>query len=97
MAEVCALAFSPSTALSLDALRTEISTVATEVFSGFGQTKVVEDVLNPLRDHSDRDSKHGRLRLVRQYCLMRDQGLLQMHRRTEVTDPSGDVAPTPLP
>ena len=63
------------------------------LFTGFGQTKVVEDALKQLRDVEDRSVTNSRLERVRQWALLRDTNILGLHCRPEL-DPQ--VPPEPV-
>ena len=65
------------------------SEICTLLFSGWGQTKVIEDVLGTLRDRECRDSKSKAFHLLRQLAVMVDSDGLGNHHR-------GDIALDPL-
>eukprot|EP00974_Lingulodinium_polyedra_P104409 10106841-Lingulodinium_polyedra.AAC.1 len=52
------------------------------LFSGRGQTKIVEDGLQVLRLHSDRDVRNKRLSTVRRWQILRDEGVIGARGRS---------------
>ena len=61
--------------------------MARDLFTGWGQSKVVEDVLNRLRDRETRAVKDKRLGVVNQWNTMRGEEIIKLHRRVEL-DPA---------
>eukprot|EP00974_Lingulodinium_polyedra_P044053 4228483-Lingulodinium_polyedra.AAC.1 len=85
--EVGTLAFDTPD-LPKDVKTQQLATMATQVFSGFGQSKVVEDSLNRLRNVEERASKGKVLSLVRQYGILRDESICNLHKRPELDPPA---------
>ena len=75
----------------------QLSTVARQIFSGFGQTKVVEDGIGKVRDHEDFDVKNKKVSLRAQWSSLREEKVLEMHGRREVTVLQEDEAPASEP
>ena len=70
----------------------QLKALAEKVYAGFGQTKVVEDALHELRRHESEDVTNKVFQQVRQYSTLRDDGVLEKHRRTQVSPPTDDVS-----
>ena len=66
---------------------TMLRDLAAVVFTGFGQTKVVEDVFNRLRDREERDVRNKKISLRRQWHCAIGEQVLQLHQREEIETP----------
>ena len=73
----------------------EVQAWATQVFSGWGTTKLVGDGLCVLRDRGQRDSKRNQVRCLKQWDVLRKSGLMEGHRREQVQDPLDVGEPRP--
>eukprot|EP00974_Lingulodinium_polyedra_P113186 10956029-Lingulodinium_polyedra.AAC.1 len=61
--------------------------LALAVFTGWGQTKVVEDAFQRMRDREERDVKNRKLMLTKRWSHLRDEAVIRPHARTEITPP----------
>eukprot|EP00974_Lingulodinium_polyedra_P055776 5364200-Lingulodinium_polyedra.AAC.1 len=87
MRELAALAATPQMP-EMEKL-SALHSFAVRAFSGWGQTKVVEDLLQRLRTSETTTVRNAKLMARRQYGLMRDQAVIGLHQRSEVvTDPA---------
>eukprot|EP00974_Lingulodinium_polyedra_P108604 10511907-Lingulodinium_polyedra.AAC.1 len=83
MEEVAALALGPGP-LDQASRLAELRTLATNAFSGWGQSKVIEDLLQRLRDAQDRQVTNKTLELQRQWHLMTKGDVIGLHKRQQV-------------
>ena len=67
-----------------DDVLTELAELSTTLFSGFGQTKVIEDGIQRLRGQEERALANRSVDLARQWASLRDKGVAALHRRPEV-------------
>eukprot|EP00974_Lingulodinium_polyedra_P070010 6774210-Lingulodinium_polyedra.AAC.1 len=51
----------------------ELKKVSSQIFQGWGQSKVIEDSLNRLRDRETRDTKQKTLQVRKQLALLSAQ------------------------
>ena len=64
-----------------------LSSFSQRVFSGFGQTKVIEDGLQRLRSSEQRTVANKKVECARQWSTLRGQKVLGLHQRDEVEPP----------
>ena len=65
--------------------------MACAVFSGWGQTKVMEDLLQKLRNRESVDVSNQHISCVHQYAAMRDMDCIANHKRKEMDTSPGDI------
>ena len=68
---------------------------AKNVFSGFGQSKVVEDAFQKARDREGYDVKNRRRELARRWANLGDMGVLRLHERADIDPESRSVEDLP--
>ena len=69
--------------------------IAHDIFAGFGQTKVVEDTFQVLRDRETRDVRNRTLNRARAWSVARGQGTLGLHNMEEIPGGGSDVPAHP--
>eukprot|EP00974_Lingulodinium_polyedra_P026653 2569993-Lingulodinium_polyedra.AAC.1 len=67
----------------------EFRKVSSQVFLGWGQTKIIEDSLSRLRDRESRDAEDKLLNLKQQFAAPTGHETMALHRRQELRAPSG--------
>ena len=73
----------------------DLQRFAEVVWSGFGQSKVVEDANKEVRDKESRDTTNKHLKIAKQWNTLRSMRVLQSHQRQEPDpNPGGVGAPS---
>ena len=70
---------------------TLLSELATMLFAGFGQTKVIEDIIQKLRDRETRDVCNRVVKSLRQLAVMADSDGMDKHKLREVLVADSDA------
>eukprot|EP00974_Lingulodinium_polyedra_P081004 7847504-Lingulodinium_polyedra.AAC.1 len=92
--EAAALATSPDGPPLAARLQT-LHKFSLNLFTGWGQTKVVEDGLKQLREAERAESTNGRLEVIRQWGVLRDREVVGLHKREEIKPEVSEDAPKP--
>eukprot|EP00974_Lingulodinium_polyedra_P092425 8954768-Lingulodinium_polyedra.AAC.1 len=87
-AECCQEPFPPEA----EVLET-LQKVCTTIYRGWGQTKIVEDGFQAIRDREDRDVRNKRVSLITQWSYLRDEGVIAKHQREEFTPAERPTGP----
>ena len=96
MMDIASRAFGPPVVLAKAEVVRTLKLFARDVFGSFGQTKIVEDCFQRLRDWSERAVRNRRMSLVSQWSTARDRQAIALHEREDIdTGPAHD-APMPL-
>ena len=83
MSNICYLWFSPLT-VTTATLIFKMKEMAHEVFQGLGQTKMVEDNFQRMRNREDRDTTNKRLKCMTYWNASTKMGALPLHGREEL-------------
>ena len=78
------------------ALLTWLKEFCTQLFQGWGQTKVIEDNIKVLRDREQRDVCSRVLKVLRQLGIMIDSGGLALHKREGLQMDSSETSSAKL-
>ena len=81
-------------ALGEDMLLQALKEFAWYVFIGWGQTKVVEDLFQRLRNREERDVTNNVITPSRQYGIARDEEVLTLHGRAEISTEGEEMSRT---
>ena len=73
----------------------ELKDYASAVFSGWGHSKIIEDALQRLRDREQRDTPNRRLDRVKQWSVLRDKNVIDLHKRVEQAPDEGILDDAP--
>ena len=74
-----------------DVVLPELASHSRLLFTGFGQTKVIEDGIKEVRDRADRDVCNKRLACVHQWKALQDTRVLGKHGREELAPPAENM------
>jgi len=83
MAEVTALACESPAIADSDVLE-QLGVLARQAFSGWGQTKIIEDGLKELRHREEHDTTNAHISKVRQWASLRDAKVIGLHKLQEL-------------
>ena len=74
----------PITGLNRDLLMVGVCRSVTHIFSGWGQTKVCEDLFKNMRERETHDSNNGVRAIEAYYAAMPSMGIISAHKRDEL-------------
>ena len=90
LGELGELAAGDKTEAELRLLRDLLHFFAKGVFSGWGQTKVIEDGLQRVRDKETRDTTNRRMTAARAYRVLHESDVAALHGREDF-EPTGEL------
>ena len=82
--EIMLLLTLPHSGLSNADNRAAVNKLLRMIYSGWGQTKIVEDVFKHMRERESLDTLSGVKGVVSYYCSMTEMGAIESHLRTGV-------------
>ena len=91
MSEAAAVATDDS--LGEDEVLRRLDALAKSIFTGWGQTKVVEDGIRELRDVEQRGTTNKKVAAIRQLGILRDRKVIALHKREEFEPTTPAVTP----